>query len=166
MYIEVNTEQDIDKLVGIAYEIWSKHFGQMFAADTLAKLIEGVQSKTAILNDLENGYKYFFINDAEESIGYFAYRVLPDENELFLNKLYIYSNQRGKGIGKKVLNHLEDVCHTSNIDNISLTVYHGNTNSVKAYEKWGFENLGLIKKVFSDDLIFDDFKMRKKLLIK
>ena len=163
MYREVKTENDINKLVVIAYEIWNKHFGQMFDPDTLAKLIEGVQSKKAIINDLANGYKYFFINDDEESIGYFAYRILPKENELFLNKLYIYSNQRGKGIGKKVLNHLEDVCHSSNIDNISLTVFHENTNSVKAYEKWGFENLGLIKKIFSEDLVFDDFKMRKKL---
>ena len=164
MYREIKTDKDIDILVGIAYEIWSKHFGQYFDADTLAQLIEGVQSKTAILADFENNYKYFFITEDDKNVGYFAYKIMPEENELFLNKLYIYSNQRGKGTGKKVLNHLEDVCHASSIENITLTVYQGNTNSVKAYEKWGFENLGLIKKVFSENLIFDDFKMRKKLI--
>lgn len=163
MYKKIESEHDVNDLVAMAYEIWSKHFGQMFDSDTLTKLIEGVQSKTAILADLKNGYEYYFIIDNSESVGYFAYKILVDENELFLNKLYIYSEQRGKGLGRKVLSYLEDICNTKNVNSITLTVFHENKNSVKAYEQWGFENLGLIKKVFSQDLIFDDFKMRKLL---
>ena len=163
MYREIKTTEDIDKLVPIAYEIWNHHFGQYFDNDTLAKLIDGVQSKTAILKDLDNNYKYFFINENDIPVGYFAYKILDEENELFLNKLYIYSSQRGKGVGRKVLMHLEETCRASDVKSISLTVFSGNTNLVKAYEKWGFENLGLIKKVFSEDLVFDDFKMRKKV---
>ena len=163
MYKKVESEKDINELVAIAYEIWSKHFGQLFDADTLSKLIEGVQSKTAILADFKNGYDYYFITESSKNVGYFAYKILSTEDELFLNKLYIFADQRGKGIGKKVLKYLEDICLSDGVNSISLTVFHENTNSVKAYEKWGFENLGLIKKVFSDDLVFDDFKMRKKI---
>ncbi len=162
-YKKVESQTDINDLVTMAYEIWSKHFGQMFDSDTLAKLIEGVQSEAAILADLENGYEYYVIQDNTENIGYFAYKILYDENELFLNKLYMYTNHRGKGIGRKVLSHLEQVCNANKVKSITLTVFHENTDSVRAYEKWGFENLGLIKKIFSQDLIFDDFKMRKTL---
>jgi len=164
MYKQVKTEEDLDALVEIAYEIWSTHFADMFDAETLAKLIEGVQSKAAISIELKNAYKYFLIKEKGQYIGYFAYKIIPEEKELFLNKLYIYSAERGHGVGRQVLKYLEGVCRKSALDNISLTVFHKNINSVKAYEKWGFENLGLIKKIFSKDLIFDDYKMRKMLV--
>jgi len=161
MYREVKSDKDINTLTRIAYEIWSTHFSSMFDAEILPKLIEGVQSKSAILKDINKGYKYFFIFNDDKILGYFAYKILHQENELFLNKLYIYSEHRGKGLGKKVLIFLENICKESGIDSISLTVFHKNTNSIKAYENWGFNNLGLIKKIFSKDLIFDDYRMLK-----
>ena len=160
-YRKIESDGDINALVQIAHEIWSKHFKSMFDDKTLLKIIEIVQSKKAILSQIKNGYQYFFIIEGERKIGYFAYKINQSSDELFLSKIYIYTDQRGKGIGKKILNHLEKLSHDAEIRKISLTVYHENTNSIKAYEKWGFTNLGLIKRQFDDGLIFKDVKMEK-----
>lgn len=87
----------------------------------------------------------------------------PYNDEFFLSKIYIYSEQRGKGTGKRVLKHLEKLSHDIGIRKISLTVYHENINSSKAYEKWGFTNLGLIKREFDNGLLFEDVKMEKSI---
>lgn len=134
-YRKIVSNEDVNILVSMAYEIWSEHFKTMFDCETLSKLIEGAQSKKVILSQIEEGYHYFFLLENEKKIGYFAYKINQSENELFLSKIYIYSNQRGKGIGKKVLKHLEKLSHDAGIRKITLTVYYENTNSIKAYEK-------------------------------
>ena len=163
MYSKIEKEREIDYLVSLAYKIWSAHFGTLFDSETVSKLIEAVQSKEAIINQISNGLLYYFISLNNERIGYFAYKIHPDRNELFLSKLYIEASQRGKGVGRKVLQHLEEVCRKKNIQTINLLVYHKNLGSIKAYEKWGFENLGLIERRFSNDLVFTDVKMRKQI---
>ena len=160
-YRKIDLEEDVNILVQIADEIWSDYFGTMFDTETLRKIIDDVQSKKAILSQIENGYQYFFIIKEDKPIGYFAYTIDHPKDELFLSKIYIYSDQRGKGIGKKVLNHLEKLSLDAGIKKISLTVYHNNTNSIKIYEKCGFSNLGLIKRYFDNGLVFDDIKMEK-----
>ena len=163
MYEKVESDEDINALVSLAHEIWSDHFTSMFDSKTLTQVIEGVQSKKAILSQIEGGYHYFFIILHNKRIGYFAYKIDQSENELFLSKLYICSNQRGKGAGRKVLNHLENLCLDAGIGKIALTVYPKNTDSISIYEKWGFSNLGLIQRQLGNGLVFDDVKMEKSI---
>jgi len=161
VYRKIETENDVDTLIPMAHEIWSDHFKTMFDKETLPKLIEAAQSKKAILSQIEDGYQYFFIDQDDRKIGYFAYKIDQSKNELFLSKIYVYSGQRGKGVGKKVLNHLEKLSHDIGVSKIALTVNHKNTDSIKAYEKWGFSNLGLIKRQFENGLVVKDVKMEK-----
>jgi ribosomal protein S18 acetylase RimI-like enzyme len=160
-YRKIESENDVDTLVPIAHEIWSDHFKTMFDSQTLPKLIEGAQSKEAILSQIEEGYQYFFIDQNDKKIGYFAYRIDQPKKELFLSKIYVYSDKRGKGVGKRVLDHLERLSRDAGISKIVLTVNHKNTDSIKAYEKWGFANLGLIKRQFKNGLVVKDIKMEK-----
>lgn len=162
-YERIESENDINTLVPMAHEIWSDHFKTMFDKETLPKLIEGAQSKKAILSQIEDGYQYFFINKDDERIGYFAYKIDQSKKELFLSKIYVYSDKRGKGVGKKVLNHLERLSHDAGISKIGLTVNHKNTDAIKTYEKWGFSNLGLIKRQFENGLVVEDIKMEKSV---
>lgn len=163
VYRKIESENDVDTLVPIAHEIWSDHFETMFDRESLPRLIEAAQSKRAIISQIKDGYQYFFINLDDKKIGYFAYKIDQSKNELFLSKIYVYSDKRGKGVGRKVLNHLEKLCHDAGVSKIVLTVNHKNTDSIKAYEKWGFANLGRIKRQFENGLIVEDIKMEKSV---
>lgn len=162
-YRKIESENDVDILVPMAHEIWNDHFKTMFDRESLPRLIEGAQSKRAILSQIEDGYQYFFIIQDDREIGYFAYKIDQSKNEFFLSKIYLYSDQRGKGFGRKVLIHLERLSHDAGVSKIVLTVNHKNIDSIKAYEKWGFANLGLIKRQFDNGLIVEDLKMEKSL---
>jgi ribosomal protein S18 acetylase RimI-like enzyme len=163
VYKKIESDEDVNALVLLAHEIWSDHFKSMFDSETLAQVIEGVQSKKAILSQIEGGYRYFFIIQDDKRIGYFAYKIGQSKKELFLSKLYIYSHQRGKGVGRKVLNHLETLSHDAGIGKIALTVHPKNTDSIRIYEKWGFSNLGLIQRQLDNGLVFEDVKMEKSI---
>jgi len=162
-YRKVDSDEDVNILVPMAHEIWNEYFKAMFDSETLSELVESAQSKKAILSQIEDGYQYFFIIENGKRMGYFAYKIDHSKDELFLSKIYIYSDKRGKGVGKKMLNHLERLAHDTGVNKIALTVYFKNTNSIKTYERWGFSNLGLIKRQFDNGLVFDDIKMEKLL---
>lgn len=163
MYRKVVNKEQLDALASMAKSIWSEHFRDLFDADTLPKLIESAQSLQAITTQIEDSYQYFFILEGEELGGYFAYRIDEDKRDLFLSKLYLYPSQRRKGLGRKVLLHLEDLCRKSGLQTLSLTVFHKNESAIRAYEKWGFNNVGLVRRDFADDLVFEDYKMIKNL---
>jgi len=161
MFKKINTEHDITHLVEMAHEIWSEYFGTLFDSETLPKVIEAAQSRRVILSHMKHGHHYFFIMHDGEKTGYFAYNIDHANDELFLSKLYIYANHRGQGAGKKVLGHLETLCHNIGISKIVLTVYHGNKDAITAYEHCGFSSLGPIKRDFGNGLEFQDIKMEK-----
>jgi diamine N-acetyltransferase len=163
MYTEIKTENQIESLETLAYKIWMNHFGPMFENGILEYLIDRVQSKQAIWNQIKDGYSYYFINGKGSPIGYFAYKISKTENELFLSKLYILSSERGKGIGRQVINHLEAICKKNNITRFTLTVYHKNSSAIKAYEKMGFKNMGLINRDIGNNIIINDFQMERSV---
>ena len=61
MYQKIESDEDVNALVSLAHEIWGDHFKSIFDSKTLAQVIEGVQSKKAILSQIEGAYRYFFI---------------------------------------------------------------------------------------------------------
>ena len=94
-------------------------------------------------------------------IGYAA--VQPKEDELFLSKLYIKASQRGRGYGRKVVEFLEGMARNKGLDKITLTVNKNNLDTIKAYEKFGFENLGPVVMDIGGGFVMDDYKMAKQI---
>lgn len=161
MYIQVITQNQIKVLADLAKDIWQSHFGAMIEPEILEYLINSLQSKQAILNQIQEGYLYYFIQDKGFQSGYFAYKLAEAKKELFLSKIYIIASQRGKGLGKQVIKYLEEVCKDNKLSKITLTVFSKNQSAIKAYERLGFNNLGLIERDFGNGIKFDDYKMEK-----
>jgi ribosomal protein S18 acetylase RimI-like enzyme len=161
MHTEIKSKRQIELLETLAHEIWMNHFGPMFENGILEYLIDKVQSKEAILDQIRKGYIYYFINGEHSPIGYFAYKLSKTKNELFLSKLYILFAERNKGIGRQVINFLEEICKKNNVSKFTLTVYHKNSSAIKAYEKLGFKNIGLIKREIGNNIIINDYQMEK-----
>ncbi len=56
----------------------------------------------------------------------------------YLGFMYVLPNHRGKGINKKIIEHLKAWAISKNIVEMRLDVYYGNEPAIKAYEKIGF----------------------------
>lgn len=87
---------------------------------------------------------YFFIEDAGENIG-FAKAKLDVEMEGFpssgmaeLEKIYILPQHKGKGIGRKVMKLIIDICKSRAMEHLFLCVIDTNYAAQAFYEKLGF----------------------------
>jgi len=57
----------------------------------------------------------------------------------YIGFLYVVPEERGRGINKRVLDHLIDWARARDLPEIHLTVYPDNAPAIRAYEKVGFE---------------------------
>jgi ribosomal protein S18 acetylase RimI-like enzyme len=158
---EVFSEARIQMVEKLAYEIWNEHFTPIIGKAQVDYMLDKFQSIKAITEQIEEGYQYYLIKMDDGFIGYMA--IQPKEDELFLSKLYIKTSQRGKGYGRKVVEFLEGMARDKGLEKITLTVNKNNLDTIKAYEKFGFENLGPVVMDIGGNFVMDDYKMAKQI---
>ncbi len=161
MFIKVTTDKQIEIVWELAKEIWLEHYTPIIGRQQVDYMLEKFQSKEAVREQIAKGYIYFLIENDKQYVGYIG--VQPQKSELFLSKLYVKSSERGKGLGKKAVKFIEEFAKEKRLKKIILTVNKNNTNSIKAYEKIGFINLGAVVQDIGSGYIMDDYKMEKEI---
>ena len=161
MFTEVSTEYQVELVESLAREIWTEHYVPIIGKEQVDYMLGSFQSRQAIREQIRTGITYYLIKDDGAHIGYMA--VQPKGRELFLSKIYVLSSRRGLGYGKKAVQFLEKVAKGLNLNKIALTVNKNNVNSIKAYEKIGFKNVGSVVQDIGNGFVMDDYKMEKTL---
>ena len=158
---EVRGKNDIKKVEQLAYEIWTQHYTPIIGIVQVDYMLENFQSFKAIEKQISEGMSYFLLFFEGEPIGYMASK--PQGENMFLSKIYVLSDLRGKGIGSYAMNYLETRAKEMGCRNLSLTVNKNNTDSIRAYEKLGFINVRPLQTDIGKGFIMDDYFMKKRL---
>ncbi|WP_236778441.1 GNAT family N-acetyltransferase [Pseudalgibacter alginicilyticus] len=153
---------DYIQIEALANTIWYEHYRPIIGENQVNYMLEKFQSVSAIKEQIDNGFEYFIVIFDKKPVGYMAVKQEPEF--LFLSKIYILNNHRGKNLGRKMLCFIEENAKNKNLKNIRLTVNINNTNSIKAYEKWGFQKSGTLVTDIGNGFVMDDFEMIKTLL--
>jgi GNAT superfamily N-acetyltransferase len=162
-YTQVITDVQLRQTAKLAREIWTEHFTAIIGADQVDYMLDIFQSVNAIADQIQNkGYVYYLIRENKQAIGYFA--IVPEEDTLFLSKLYILKIMRGKGIARKTIDFIKTIALERKLGRITLTVNKNNIGPIAAYEKLGFVNTGPIVQDIGGGFIMDDYKMELTLL--
>lgn len=84
---------------------------------------------------------YAYVEDNElRPAGFSLVRQVADEAELLL--IAVAPDQRGKGLGGRLLDYAVETCCSSSIRDMFLEVRAGNTNAICLYKSRGFEVVG------------------------
>jgi len=161
--IEVSDEASINKAERIAKEIWRQHYIPIIGKDQVKYMLEKFQSKQAIYEQIQNGFIYYLVKLDDDYLGYLSILLKEDTGELFLSKIYIRLEQRGKGYGKMTMDFIESLARRRNLNRITLTVNKHNADSIKAYQKMGFRIVDSIVQDIGGGFIMDDYGMEKLL---
>ena len=163
--IEVRSDRSIEAVEMLANEIWREHYTSIIGKAQVKYMLEQFQSRSAISDQIKNGILYYLLSEEEgDYIGYLCLKIT--DQEVFLNRMYIKSDRRGKGFGRQAICFVEEMAKKRKCPKITLRVNKNNTDSIKAYEKNGFKNLGSIVADIGHGFIMDDFKMEKKIILK
>ncbi len=156
----LDKKEDMVCLEEFARKVWTEHYASIISFPQIEYMLHKYQTAQRISEDIsEGGYTYYIVRHGSGIIGYCA--VKPDGAEgLFLSKLYVEKDFRGRGISRRLIDMLSEVCKSKNCGYIWLTVNKGNVNSIEAYKKMGFKIIEEIVTDIGKGFVMDDYKMR------
>lgn len=175
-FLPAENDKEIKILSKLAENIWNEYWPCILKQAQIDYMVEKFQSYQAIKNQIENeNYIYKVICLDGENAGYFGIskkdKKIWVENSpkisfeyLFLSKLYLKKEFRAKGLGYKAFLEIKKIAENTGLKYIYLTVNKYNENTIKAYEKWGFETVETAVSDIGSGFIMDDYIMRYALV--
>lgn len=158
MFYPVTTKEEIDLVARLAKEIWTEHYINFLGAPQIAYMLEMYQSPAAIGHQIAGGaFRYYLISVADQPIGYLGVELR--EQTLFLSKLYLKQEMRGRGLARQALAFLEGVAREQQLSSITLTVNKKNTQAIAVYETMGFEHTAAPCVEIGGGFVMDDYEM-------
>ena len=105
-------------------------------------------SENSLREELTNETARFYVlRDSEDLLGYIGANNICDE--VYITNVAVNVNARGKGYGKRLVNHLIKQCEAENALFVTLEVRKSNENAIALYEKCGFKMVGERKSFYS-----------------
>ncbi len=156
---EVKGDRDLERIESMANIIWHEHYTPIIGAKQVKYMLDKFQSVGTMKGQIEKGYQYFLINSNENVVGYLSFEMR--EKSLFLSKIYLLKNERGKGIGRKAMQFVFSIAKGLSCKKVSLTVNRFNQNSIRAYESAGFDIKGELVQDIGNGFVMDDYLMEK-----
>ena len=162
IFFPVKDEKLIRIVESLAQEIWNEHYIPIIGENQVKYMLENFQSREAVSLQIKEGFLYYLISHNDSYAGYFS--VILRDTDLFLSKIYIKAENRGKGIGKKVFQFAEKIALDNKLTEILLTANKNNLNSIKSYEKSGFVVVDSVVQDIGGGFFMDDYLMKKPII--
>ncbi len=162
-FSKIDNINQMQLLSDMAKDIWRECYSDILLSAQIEYMTEKYLSCGAIAESIDkDGYVYCFINDDNNNTaGFTAYKA--EENSLFLSKLYIKKEYRGKGAGSFAINSLVNMCTDKGLSYIWLTVNVHNDNAIATYKKNGFYITEDKCTDIGNGFFMDDHFMRKEI---
>jgi len=132
----------LEKLNREVQEIHIRNYPRIFKETSS----EEVKSWFRSLFEEEDVY-IFMACEETDSVGYVILRTLTHPENPFIyavkiayiDQICVTQSQRGRGVGRKLMEHAIEHAVNLGFDRIELDVWHKNTNAREAFEKIGFK---------------------------
>lgn len=146
--------QEIERLADI---IWREHYIPIIGLEQVEYMLDKFQSLPVIAKQVADGVEYHLIKKNSLFVGYVSF--YQQEDALFLSKIYVLNQQRGKGVGKASMQLVFDKAVEYGFKTIRLTVNKYNSNTIAAYKKIGFKQVDSVVADIGGGYVMDDFVM-------
>ena len=134
--------KDIPALDKLLYEVHKVHSdirpdlfragAKKYTDDELAKILTDEKTPVFVYDDGEiQGYTFTVIIDHKNDLSLMPYK------SVYIDDLCVEKDCRGKGVGKKLYEHVLSFAKSINAYNVTLNVWAGNDRALKFYEKIG-----------------------------
>ena len=158
----LNDEQ-LNILVDVANEVWHEFFPCILSEEQIDYMVDKFQSYDAMKKQMEDGYEYFFLKNNDEICGYMGIHEEMEEKKMFLSKLYLKKEHRGKGYAGQTLKELFKMSRERGLNIVWLTVNKHNEHTIEVYEHMGFAKARTQVADIGNGFVMDDYIMEKVL---
>lgn len=154
---KAENDSQLQEIADLAEIIWHQHFTPIIGKEQVIYMVDKFQSFHALKEQLTEGYEYYQIFDNGEFVGYTG--IHPEDGRLFLSKLYIKKESRGRHLATKTFHFLQELCRERSLRAIWLTCNKHNDSSLAVYHHLGFQVIDTQEADIGNGFIMDDYIM-------
>jgi len=160
--IEKNTDNNFTVIRAIAMEVWPIAYGAILKEAQLNYMMELMYSEDS-LQLQANSKKHHFIlaKENDVTLGFASYEFNYSETKKTkIHKIYVLSSQQGNGVGRKLINYIENEAknHYQNALVLNVNKYNG---AQYFYKKIGFTIDHEEVIAIGNGYVMDDYVMQK-----
>lgn len=155
-------DNDIKWLEKSAYDIWHEWFPQMITHKQIDYMLNKFLSFDAIKQLIAEGCEFYILSDSDKRIGFTEIKRYDDDT-LFLSKLYLFKEERGKGYAREAFEFLKSYAKDLGLKSIWLTVNKGNARAIAAYKKQEMEIIRSEVTDIGEGYVMDDYVFSLKI---
>jgi ribosomal protein S18 acetylase RimI-like enzyme len=160
--IEKNTDNNFTVIRAIAMEVWPIAYGAILKEAQLNYMMELMYSEDS-LQLQANSKKHHFIlaKENDVTLGFASYEFNYSETKKTkIHKIYVLSSQQGNGVGRKLINYIENEAknHYQNALVLNVNKYNG---AQDFYKKIGFTIDHEEVIAIGNGYVMDDYVMQK-----
>lgn len=151
------SNSEIPTVQKLAREIWNEHYIKILSQEQIDYMLDKFYSSEKIASEIEEGIIWEMLWEKENPIGYLVCKL--ESEKLYISKIYLKAETRGKGLGKFLLDHAKELAKQHQKKSIYLNVNKYNSDSIAFYERNGFVKIdeGIFE--IGNRFVMDDFIM-------
>ncbi len=156
---------EMEIIHSLAHSIWPVVYKNMISSAQIDYMLNMMYSQASLVDQVKKEKHEFFIaREHDEPIAFAAiYPKNKSSNQLFrLDKLYVNSSLHGKGIGKKMIDHIITIIKPIGASVLELNV-NRNNKAVTFYKKLGFVITQEVDIDIGGGFFMNDYVMQKNL---
>lgn len=161
--IQNNTDLNFTHIRDIAREVWPIAYGAILSKQQLEYMMVMMYSVSSLREQQEKGHHFILAIEDEFPVGFAAYEFNYDKApRTKIHKIYILSNQQGKGTGRVLIDYITEEARKNNQEALLLNV---NKNNVAQhfYTKLGFTVVEDVVIDIGNGYVMDDYIMEKPI---
>lgn len=163
-FIRVKDPERIAELAIFAEGIFREYFSTLHEPAKVDYLVNHTLSLETLTTAIaDEGYEYYFVDDAQtgEHLGFVGIR--PDDGFLYLSKLYLIKGARGRGLGRAEFEFVKQRAREYGLGRIRLTCARDNIASLDRYDHMGFKRIACVNNDVGGGFEMNDYLMEYTL---
>jgi ribosomal protein S18 acetylase RimI-like enzyme len=158
------TEVDLGVVGELAGHIWRQHYPGIITPEQIEYMLARGYSRDALRRFVdEAGAGLVLAYAGQRLVAFAAYHRTDHAGEIKLDKLYVHPEYHGRGVGSRLIAHVEGAASAQRRRTIVLNVNKNNVKAIAAYEKNGFAVRESVVVDIGSGFVMDDYVMAKQL---
>ena len=165
IHIVTATTDDFPSIQSIAHRTWPETFGAILSSGQIEYMLEWMYSIDSLKEQVEVKRHVFIIaRDKFGDHGFAAYELFYNNlPRTKIHKIYILPSSQGKGIGRMLLNAIEEIAISHGNKTLFLNVNRNNP-AVGIYKKLGYKIVKEEDIDIGNGFFMNDYVMKKGII--
>ncbi|MGA3284507.1 MAG: GNAT family N-acetyltransferase [Verrucomicrobiota bacterium] len=160
------TEVDLPAISKLASVIWRACYPVIITNAQIDYMLARMYSLDVLRDEIRSqGIRYDQLVVDDELIGFASYGPTAEPGVMKLHKLYLLPALHGRGLGSRLLQHVEREVRAGRGRRLILSVNKRNTKAIAAYQRNGFVIADSVVTDIGGGFVMDDYVMAKDLTV-